>query len=40
MYVANIADKDAAKKDTPLLNQIRQMAKEEKRRARNSLWSF
>ncbi|EMO27272.1 putative GTP-binding protein YchF [Leptospira interrogans serovar Bataviae str. HAI135] len=29
MYVANIADKDAAKKDTPLLNQIRQMAKEE-----------
>ncbi|MCG6168087.1 redox-regulated ATPase YchF [Leptospira yasudae] len=29
MYVANIADKDAAKKDTPLLQQIRQMAKEE-----------
>lgn len=29
MYVANIADKDAAKKDTALIQQIRQMAREE-----------
>lgn len=29
MYVANIADKDAAKKDTPLLTQIKRMAEEE-----------